>query len=277
MLSYRHGFHAGNHADVLKHAVLLAVLDYMLLKEKSVQVIDTHCGAGGYSLAAAQSSYIREYANGIERIWQAQLLPPLLANYRNTVAAFNPLGKLDYYPGSPLLALSRLRQQDTFFGFEMHSSDYRGLSALMSGDPRARLYPDDGFKGLKSLLPPSSRRSLVVIDPSYEIKSDYGLVVASLKDALRRFATGCYLLWYPVLERRESQILTKQLAGLPSPRWLNVELRVRGQGAGMFGSGLWIINPPHVLHAALEQAMPALVESLGQDAGAYYTLEQLAP
>lgn len=272
MLSYRHSFHAGNHADVLKHSVLLAVLNYLLQKEKPLCVIDTHSGAGRYKLGSSATRQTGESDDGIARLWQQTHLPALLVDYLAAVKAINPSGSLEYYPGSPCWVLSRLRSQDQFHGFELHPADFKTLQRQKSR-AKIRLEQTDGFKGLIALLPPASRRGLIVIDPSYEIKTDYEVVVTTLKAALKRFANGCYLVWYPLLDRPESRQLPKRLEQLGAERWLNVTLTVRAaQSRGMYGSGLWLINPPYVLPEVLEEALPVLVELLGQDDKAGYSL-----
>ena len=272
MLSYRHAFHAGNHADVLKHTVLIALLRYLGQKEKPFWVIDTHAGAGAYALDSAQASQLAEYKQGIGRLWERRDLPPLLADYVDQVRQLNPDGRLQHYPGSPLFALWHLRENDRLRLFERHSRDARRLAAHFEGEHRRVIVaPTDGFAGLKALLPPPPRRALVLIDPSYEEKQDYERVIVALKDALTRFATGTYALWYPQLTRLEAHELPQRLKRLPVKSWLHVALRVREpakDGFGMHGSGMFILNPPWNLHDTLADALPFLAEVLGEDRGA---------
>ncbi|WP_018607028.1 23S rRNA (adenine(2030)-N(6))-methyltransferase RlmJ [Uliginosibacterium gangwonense] len=279
MLSYRHSFHAGNHADVLKHAILIQLLNYMGQKDKPFWVIDTHAGAGRYSLESVHASKLEEHVDGIARLWGHTDLPPILADYLEAIRAENPNGRLRFYPGSPCISQSLLREQDKLRLFELHSTDHQLLAENFSGaDKNTIIYADDGFATLKALLPPPSRRGLVLIDPSYELREDYGKVIHTLREALLKFPTGTYAIWYPQLPKLESAQLPKRLKALGAESWLHVTLTVRKPTAnfGMAGSGMFIINPPWTLHAALETAMPRLRDLLAQDEHASFTLEQLA-
>ena len=279
MLSYRHAFHAGNHADVLKHLVLIQLTRYLGQKEKPFWVIDTHAGAGAYALDSAHASKLEEYREGIGRLWERKDLPPALAEYVALVRRMNAGGGLKVYPGSPLFALWTLREQDRLRLFELHSKDARLLAEnFASAGKQVIVSPTDGFAGLKALLPPPTRRALVLIDPSYEEKQDYERVVKALKEALSRFPGGTYAVWYPQLTRLEAHELPQRLKRL-SAKWLHVALRVREpakDGFGMHGSGMFVINPPWTLHDDLAGEMPYLVSVLGTDNGAGYVLEQSA-
>ena len=279
MLSYRHAFHAGNHADVLKHIVVVQILRHMAQKDTPYWFIDTHAGAGQYALEAGYATKLAEYKEGIGRLWSRTDLPPAVADYVALVRRLNPDGMLRHYPGSPWIANALLRDQDKLKLFELHSSDSQLLAqAFRAGGRRVQVQAADGLAGLKALLPPQPRRAVVLIDPSYEIKDDYRNVVLALQDALRRFATGTYALWYPQLARHESRQLPDKLKALPTRNWLHVTLSVTvpgGMGVGMEGSGMFVINPPWTLAAALEQTMPWLVEVLGQDDGAAFRLEHV--
>ena len=278
MLSYRHAFHAGNHADVLKHSVLIALLRYLGQKDKAFWVIDTHAGAGAYALDSAQAGKLGEYRQGIGRLWERADLPPLLADYVDQVRKLNPDGRLLHYPGSPFFSWWNLREQDRLRLFELHSRDARLLGDnFQTAGRQVIVSPTDGFAGLKALLPPPPRRALVLIDPSYEEKQDYERVIQALRDALTRFAGGTYMLWYPQLTRLEAHELPQRLKRLPVAAWLHVALRVctpAKDGFGMHGSGLFILNPPWTLHDALADTLPFLCKVLGEDDGAGYTLEQ---
>jgi 23S rRNA (adenine2030-N6)-methyltransferase len=278
MLSYRHAFHAGNHADVLKHLVLVQLTRYMGQKDKSYWVIDTHAGAGLYALDTGYATQLKEYDSGIGRLWERKDLPEALTEYVNLVRAVNPDGGLRFYPGSPWLALHTLRPQDRLRLFELHSSDSRILQENFSDHSRrVSITSSNGFDALKALLPPPPRRALVLIDPSYEIRDDYQHVIDALKDGLTRFATGTYAIWYPQLSRPDARQLPDKLKRLPVKSWLNVSLTVHTpspDGMGMHGSGMFIINPPWTLHKTLTEIMPYLKQTLGQDAGACFTLEQ---
>ncbi|MCX8017714.1 MAG: 23S rRNA (adenine(2030)-N(6))-methyltransferase RlmJ [Rhodocyclaceae bacterium] len=274
MLSYRHVFHAGNHADVLKHTVLLAVLDYLNQKDKPYWVIDTHAGAGGYRFDAGRAKTHAEWMDGIGRLWKRDDLPPLLARYVAAVRADNPDGRLCRYPGSPLLALFAMRPTDRLRLFELHPADVKLLAAnLASAAPdaqkRVSIRQEDGFAAIKALLPPPPRRALVLIDPAYENQRDYAQVVTALKDGLQRFATGVFMVWYPLLQKNESLSLAGKLKKL-APDWLNATLTVtapRPDGLGMHGSGVFLVNPPWTLAAALQETLPWLAEALKVGAG----------
>ena len=280
MLSYRHAFHAGNHADVLKHMVLVQLTRYLGQKDKPFWYIDTHAGAGAYDLDAGYAAKLAEYRGGIARLWERQDLPAPLADYVDQVRAFNPGGRLQKYPGSPFFALWTLREQDRLRLFELHSKDARLLREnLEEAGKRAIVENTDGFAGLKALLPPPPRRALVLIDPPYEEKQDYERVPHALRDALLRFGGGTYAVWYPQLTRLEAHELPQRMKRLAVGNWLHVALRVREpakDGFGMHGSGMFIVNPPWTLHATLSGVMPYLVAALGEDAGAGFTLEQQA-
>lgn len=286
MLSYRHAFHAGNHADVLKHLVLVQLNRYLGQKDKPFWVIDTHAGAGLYALDTGYATQLKEFDSGIGKLWARKDLPPALAEYVALVRAVNPDGALRFYPGSPWLALHTMRPQDRLRLFELHGSDCRILQDNFKhelGSDHARrvtIAAANGFAALKALLPPAPRRALVLIDPSYEMRDDYQHVIAALKDGLARFATGTYAVWYPQLARPEARQLPEKLKRLPAKSWLNVSLTVRAPGSdgfGMHGSGMFIINPPWTLHETLAEIMPWLVPVLGQDAGAGFVLEQETP
>ena len=282
MLSYRHAFHAGNHADVLKHFVLVQLLRHMRQKETPFWVIDTHAGAGVYALDTGYATKLAEHIDGIGRLWRRNDLPAPLTDYVNLVRELNPEGQLRAYPGSPWIAQRLLRAQDRLRLFELHSSDsallqnnFRALGA--AAERRTIIAATDGYAGLKAVLPPLPRRGLVLIDPSYEDKADYVNVVVALKDALTRFATGTYMLWYPQLARADSQRLPLTLKKLPAKSWLHLSLSVCApaeDGFGMRGSGLFILNPPWTLHKTLQEVMPYLVQVLGRDGGAGFVLEQ---
>lgn len=290
MLSYRHAFHAGNHADVLKHVVLIQLLRYMGQKDTPYMYIDTHAGAGVYALDTGYAAKNLEYETGIAPLWSRTDLPPPLADYVTLVKAMNPSGKMRYYPGSPYCADRIAREQDRIRLFELHPSDSKILEdnfrkaethASAQGHrptrgKRVMIQRGDGFTGLKALLPPPSRRALVLIDPPYENKDDYRHVKDTLAGALERFVTGTYAVWYPVLQRMESRQLPDRLKKLRGNSWLNVTLSISGpspDGFGLHSSGMFIINPPWTLEPMLRELMPYLVKVLGRDSGASFTLE----
>jgi 23S rRNA (adenine2030-N6)-methyltransferase len=277
MLSYRHGFHAGMHADVLKHVVLVHLLRYLTQKDKPLWFIDTHAGAAAYALDEAYALKNAEFENGIGRLWAREDLPQAVADYVEQVRALNPGGALRRYPGSPQLALQLLRKQDRLRMFELHSTESRLLQQYFrDAGPRAIVQPGDGFAGLQAVLPPPSRRALVLIDPSYEDKGDYRRVLAALRDAQKRFAAGVYVVWYPQVQRRESRQFPEQLKALQDKDWLHVTLAVRkpvAGGFGLHGSGMFILNPPWLLPQALGEVMPYLAKVLAQDTAAGFSVE----
>ncbi len=285
MLAYRHAFHAGNHADVLKHVVLVRVLRYMIQKDKAFTLIDTHAGAGGYSLESRYAAKRAEFANGIARLWDAPAgaLPPALADYVALVRTFNGGGDLEQYPGSPAFANLLLRAQDRLRLFELHPTDHRILAAFLGARPNTQVTLGDGYGAIRSELPPpaAARRTLLLVDPSYELKTDYAKVVGALREALTRVADGVVMVWYPQLRTVESVQLPHRLQAaadaLARKGWLHARLTVQeadARGFGLVGSGVFIVNPPHVLHQELAALMQPLVDLLGQYAGANYLLEQ---
>ncbi len=287
MLAYRHAFHAGNHADVLKHVVLVQVLRYMAAKDKPFTLVDTHAGAGGYSLEGRYARKNAEYELGIGRLWPRRDLPAPLADYVDLVRRFNggtprdANPRLAQYPGSPAFAQMLLRPQDRLRLYELHPTDHRILAAYLGRQPNTHVALADGFAALKAELPPPSRRGVVLIDPSYELKTDYTKAVGALREALTRFADGCVVVWFPQLTTIESAQMAKRLqsaAGtLAKKGWLHVRLTVQqpdARGFGLIGSHVFVANPPHVLHATLEPLMQFLVDALGQYDGAHYLLEQ---
>lgn len=279
MLAYRHAFHAGNHADVLKHTVLTLVLRYMNQKDKPYRLVDTHAGAGGYSLEGRFAQKKGEFEQGILRLWDRDDLPPAVADYVQLVRQFNPDGMLEQYPGSPAFAQMLLRAQDQLRMFELHPTDHRILQSYIGEVPGATVYDTDGFDGLKGQVPPSSRRGVVLMDPSYEGHKDYGKVISALREAIARFAEGVYLVWYPQVSKLEAAQLPKRLEALAPKGWLHARLTVQQpdqQGFGLAGSGMFVINPPFTLHDELLTVLPYLTDVLGQYDGANYLLEQRA-
>jgi 23S rRNA (adenine2030-N6)-methyltransferase len=277
MLSYRHGFHAGNHADVLKHVALVSMLRILTRKDKPILVVDTHAGAGSYSLEQGFAAKNAEFRNGIAMLWGRNDLPEPVADYLDQVRAMNPDGVLRNYPGSPRIALGVLRPQDRLRLFELHSTEGSILAEQFAqGGRRVTVTAGDGFAGLKAVLPPPSRRGLVLIDPSYELASDYRAVVAALRDGLQRFATGTYVVWYPLLQRRESSELPDKLRRAAGADWVDIALQVKAptpEGRGLHGSGMFIVNPPWTFSGQMHGIMPWLTQALAQDATASFRLD----
>lgn len=279
MLAYRHAFHAGNHADVLKHIVLVQVLRYMNGKDKPYRFVDTHAGAGGYSLEGRYAQKKGEFERGIGTLWTRDDLPAAVADYVERVREFNPSGALEQYPGSPAIARMLLRPGDQMRLFELHPTEHRILESFVGGERNVEVKHADGFDGLKGQLPPSTRRGVVLMDPSYEGHGDYGRVIATLRDALQRFAEGVYLVWYPQVQKVEAAELPRRLQALAPKGWLHARLsvaRADAQGFGLAGSGMFVINPPYTLHDTLAGVLPWLVQALGQYDGASFVLDQRA-
>ncbi|KXV12941.1 competence protein ComJ [Caballeronia megalochromosomata] len=277
MLSYRHAFHAGNHADVLKHAIVIQMLRHLGMKDKSYWYIDTHAGAGVYSLTEGFAAKTAEFETGIGKLRGRDDLPPLIADYVDEVEALNPEGGLRFYPGSPYLAWRAMREQDRMRLFELHSTEIDVLRHnFRDAGRRAMIYEGDGFDGIKALLPPPPRRALVLIDPSYEDKRDYARTLTCLEESIKRFATGTYAVWYPIVTRMESQRFADQLKAIQPKGWLHAALTVKkppADGFGLYGSGMFVINPPYTLAKELKESLPYLVDSLGEDDSASFKLE----
>jgi len=278
MLSYRHAFHAGNHADVLKHLVLTLCIEHMNAKNKPYTLVDTHAGAGQYAIDSDEARKTGEYIDGIARLWNRLDLPAPMKSYMDALQACSGGLKLRRYPGSPWLAAHFARSGDTLRLCELHSTDFALLRRqFKDAGRRVSVEQADGFEVLKAALPPPSRRGLVLIDPSYEIKSDYMKVAAAIKDALKRFATGTYLVWHPLLPTIEANQLPDRLKKAGASHWLHAVLSVRApatKGRGMHGSGMFVVNPPWTLAAALEECLPYLATELAQDEGAGWRVDR---
>ncbi len=309
MFSYRHAFHAGNHADVLKHLVLIAILRHLRQKDTALTVFDTHAGAGLYRLDGDYAQTSGEATDGFLRLLGAPSKPaaasektspaaksmavglaPIILDYLDLVAGFNTAGSHKVYPGSPFIIQRLLGERDKLKLFELHPTDAKTLSAniaQLEAGRQVAVLREDGFEGLKKFLPPPARRALILCDPSYEIKTDYARVVALVADSLVRFATGTYAVWYPVIPRPEAHEVPRKLKTLATKagkNWLNATLTVKSSKLtadqagqvirpGLPASGMFIINPPHTLKAALQLALPQLASILGQDRHAHCALE----
>ena len=272
MLSYRHAFHAGNHADVLKHLVLCKTLEYLLQKPAPIVYIDTHAGAGRYALNSKLAKKNQEHKSGIGAL-DFSSLPPAIDAYRRIV---EPMFKRQQYPGSPMLAVKLLREQDRLRLYEMHSTDFPMLQQLFERDHRVKVDSSDGYLGLKALLPVKQGRAVVLIDPSYEIKNDYQQVVEAIRQAHRRMATAHFLLWYPIVDRKRVETMISQIcdSGMRDIWRIELGMQADNRDYGMTGSGMLVINPPWVLAQQMRELLPALVKQLATETG-YYTVEQL--
>ena len=308
MFSYRHAFHAGNHADVLKHTVLIAVLRYLAQKDSPLAVFDTHAGAGLYRLDGDYAQTSGEAAHGFLRLAghtpppapgkpapkaahpTELVLAPALQDYVDIVGSFNAKGSFKVYPGSPFIIQRLLRERDKLKLFELHPTDSKTLSAniaQLEAGRQVAVLREDGFEGLKKFLPPPQRRALVLSDPSFEVKTDYARVAATIADALTRFATGIYAVWYPIIPRPEAHDVPRKLKTLATKAgksWLHATLTVKSSKIltdvtgqehrpGLPASGMFVINPPHTLKAMLQAALPQMVQLLAQDPNAQFSLE----
>ena len=279
MLSYRHSFHAGNHADVLKHIVQTLIIESLKEKEKPFLYLDTHAGAGRYQLTNAHATRTGEYLEGIARLWQQEEVPELILPYLEAVGSLNTSDELRYYPGSPLLAAKLLREQDLLMLTELHPTDFPLLRTEFSRDKRVRVCREDGFGQLKSKLPPASRRGFALIDPPYELKQDYSAVVKGIVEGYKRFATGTYAIWYPVVHRPQIKRMLKELEATGIRKILQIELAVKPDSdqLGMTASGMIVINPPWKLASQMASILPWLHKTLVPEGTGHTLVEWVVP
>ena len=278
-MNYRHAYHAGNFADVVKHAVLARVLTYMKLKPQPFRIIDTHAGAGRYDLRGSEAGKTNEWRDGIERIIDTDLTEGaglLLAPYLEAVRSVNTRHALDAYPGSPLIARFLKRKDDHLIANELYGEDFAALARELGKEPGTNALNLDAWVALKSLLPPPERRGVVLIDPPFEKPDDFERLVSALGDAWKRFATGVYLIWYPVKDHAAANRFVQGVAGLGWRKILDVRLKVASPfaGLGLTETGLMIINPPFGLKAELEMLLPFLVDRLSEGRGAGFQLSE---
>lgn len=276
MLSYRHAFHAGNHADVFKHLVLSLLVHSLLRKEKAFFFLDTHAGAGRYPLKSEMALKNREFEGGIDRLWHAPRVPEAVSGYLDAVRTTNPGRELRWYPGSPRIARHFLRSQDRMVLCELHPREVLQIGREFEGDRQVRVEPGDGYQALKALLPPRERRGLVHIDPPYELKDERRRVLEAVTDAYRRWATGIYAIWYPIQDRATADNFMRQFKRQGIPKILCAELTVLAEAPfRLNGSGLLIINPPWQLDEQLGQVLPWLWETLAVDRQGGWRVEWL--
>ena len=285
MFSYRHAFHAGSHADILKHLTLIHLVEYLQEKPVALTMVDTHAGAGIYSLEDGFAAVSKEAEGGIYRLLKfkeaGNPIPESVQTYLDCIEAENVGGEFKTYPGSPFILARLLRPQDRLKLFELHPKEIdilRHNIGELKQSKQIDVYAEDSFSRLKGLLPPPSRRGLVLIDPSYEDKQDYRYLELAIEEALQRFATGCYAVWYPILSRRESIALPdrmKKICAAHQRSWLHTELRVENAPGErrLQASGMFIINPPWTLEKHLADALPTLTKALGIDGGAQFLLK----
>jgi 23S rRNA (adenine2030-N6)-methyltransferase len=273
-MNYRHGFHAGNFADVLKHLALCELLRLLTAKDKRLFVLDTHAGAGGYDLGGSLARRTREAEAGIARLMAAPRtgMPAAVTNYLAAVAAYDRKfgatgGTLRHYPGSPRLIRAGLRAGDRFVACELHPQDLLALKREFAGDRAIEVREEDGYHALKALLPPPERRGLVLVDPPYEAADEFDVLQRALRHGLRRFATGCYAIWYPIKDETAIEGFVATFAG---PKSLRLELRLPPSAPGKLGAcGVLVINPPWKFEEAMSEALPWVAAQLGQGVSAW--------
>ena len=275
MLSYRHSFHTGNFADVIKHIVVIEIFEHLIKKDRPFDYIDTHAGAGLYNLNTKISTKLEEFTNGIGKLESKAW--PELSRYFSILKQYDPSAALNYYPGSPLIAMSFLRAKDRAWLFEMHPADIELLVKNVAKDERVKVTRGDGYKGLLSLLPPASRRGLILVDPSYEVKTYYDQVVDVVTKAYKKFSTGTYAIWYPVVERKRIEKLESKFinSGIKNIQRFELGIAADSRAAGMSAAGIIVINPPWTLMEKMSQVLPKLVDVLGEDEGAFYKCNAL--
>ncbi|QIZ76882.1 23S rRNA (adenine(2030)-N(6))-methyltransferase RlmJ [Ferrimonas lipolytica] len=278
MLSYRHSFHAGNHADVLKHTVQALIIDALKGKDKPFVYHDSHSGAGRYDLQSEHAEKTGEFVDGIGRLW-GQDCPQTLHPYLKAVKELNPNGDLRYYPGSPKLAGLMLRAHDRLMMTELHPTDFPRLKQEFGGDRRAQILKADGYQQIKASMPPKERRGMVLIDPPYELKTEYDDLVKGVVEGHKRWATGTFAIWYPVVYRENVDFIERRLKASGIRSILKIEMNVMGDANthGMTGSGMIVINPPWKLEQQMNDLLPWLTEKLTQGIGARFSVDWIVP
>ncbi len=263
MLSYRHSFHAGNFADILKHIVLVEILEHLVKKDAPYEYIDTHAGAGLFNLESVYAKKLEEHTNGIGKLKPGDF--PELAGYFDVINSYNESGALKLYPGSPSIAKYFLRPQDRAWLCEMHPQDYTSLKQKIGKSKKIRVSCEDGLKGMSALLPPHSRRALVLIDPSYELKNEFEQVFDAVSKAHKKFSTGIYAVWYPVVDRQKVDRLKKKLIASEIKNIQRFELGLSPDSdeRGMTSAGLFVINPPWNLFDKMSTLLPRLAQVIG--------------
>ena len=280
-MNYRHAFHAGNFADVVKHLILSRLIDYLKRKPSAFRVLDTHAGIGLYDLAGGEAERTGEWREGIGRLLQSPLegaAAELAAPYLEVVQSLNPEGSLRFYPGSPVLARRLLRPQDRLFALELHKDDVRLLAQQFAGDVQARVTQLDGWQALGTHLPPKEKRGLVLVDPPFEEPGEFNRLVGGLVKAHRRFPGGIYALWYPLKDPVDAEDFRAALSASGIGRILCAELTLRAPSRPprLFGTGMILVNPPFTLEAELSVLLPALADRLAEGGRGGYRLAWIA-
>lgn len=280
-MNYRHAYHAGNFADVVKHVIVARIVDYLKRKDQAFRVIDTHAGIGLYDLRGTEAGKTGEWNGGIGRVIEASdkgLIEPqaaeLLAPYLETVRTVNKNGRLRHYPGSPLLVRHLLRKQDRLSALELHPQDAATLTKLFDGDYQVRVIELDGWLALGAHLPPKEKRGLVLVDPPFEIEGEFDRLADGLAKAHKRFPGGTYALWYPVKDRRETERFTARLRETGIAKILQIELAIRApsQEPRLDGTGMIVVNPPYTLESEMQILLPCLNHLLAEEKGGGFSL-----
>jgi len=271
-MNYRHGFHAGNHADVFKHVVVLGLIAALQRKDTPMFVLDTHAGRGRYRLDGAEAETTQESRNGVVRVLEGfgRSSPPAIARYLQAIRAENPDGALRIYPGSPVLIAAALREHDRLACCELQDDEAGALKALFAGDPRVGVHQRDGYQAMEALVPPKQKRGLVLIDPPYEAQlAEFDIIITALRSGLTRWPNGIFALWYPIKLRRSLAPFLRRAERLPAKQILVAELLVRPDDTPlrMNGSGMLILNPPWQFEQELQAMLPALRDVLHEQAG----------
>ncbi|MCL1079872.1 23S rRNA (adenine(2030)-N(6))-methyltransferase RlmJ [Parashewanella spongiae] len=266
MLSYRHSFHAGNFADVIKHIVQVEILEHLLKKDKPFEYIDTHSGAGLFSIKSDDMQKLQEYNNGIAKLDSNNF--PEISSYFEAIQAYNGSKRLEFYPGSPAIAKHFLRTHDRAWLYELHPQDFKHLTSNIGQNRKVKIAQEDGLKGMNSIVPTKSRRALILIDPSYEVKAEYELVIESVIKAYGKFSTGVYAIWYPVVERNTINMMERKLknSGIKNIQQFELGIASDSSGRGMTSSGMFVINPPWTIKSKMSSLLPKLAQTLAGNA-----------
>lgn len=277
MLSYRHSFHAGNFADVLKHLVEVAILEYLKKKPKPFCYHDSHAAVGLYRLDSETAQKTGEYESGIAKLLGHEPVSPILRSYLDIIARLNPDGILTYYPGSPVIARELLRAEDSIQATELHPADFPLLQQQFAGRRHTRIEKMDAYAGFRAMLPPLHKRGLVLIDPPYELKTEYQDLLKGVQQAYQRFPQATYAIWYPVIERTSIEAVMQAFVDTGIRNQLRIEMSVAPdtEGFGMTGSGMLVINPPYTLAADM-RALLAEISPLLSAQGFYQVTELVA-
>lgn len=281
-MNYRHAYHAGNFADVVKHVILSRIIEYLKRKDQAFRVVDTHAGIGLYDLRGIEAEKTDEWSGGIRRVIDAvekSEIPPqaieLLQPYLAAVRAVNPKGGLRHYPGSPLLARHLLRKQDRLSAIELHPQDAKKLSKLFDGDYQARVIELDGWLSLGAHMPPKEKRGVVLVDPPFEIAGEFDRLVDGLVKAYKRFPGGTYAFWYPIKDRREVELFARQLRETEIPKIMRIELSIRAPSLEprLDGTGMIVVNPPYTLESEMQILLPCLTKLLSEEKGGNFSMQ----